>query len=195
MSVVSEDVPAKGRTAGISGRVRTVIVAVLVVVFGGGGCYAYNTGLPPFGPTADSWSGVFLTNGQAYFGHFYAGPGDYATLTEVYYVLATQLQSQDPKVAPTTQLSLQKLGGEIHGPRQEMKVAKSQILFVEDLRADSPLVQSIAQAKAAPVPVPQAPAPVAPQAPAATAAPTPAASPSASRTPAPSPTPSPSPTR
>lgn len=163
MPAMSADVQAAGRTTGISGRIRAIIVAAAVVLFGGGGCYAYNTGLPPFGPMADNWSGVFLTNGQAYFGHFYAGPGDYATLTEVYYVLATQLQPQDPKVAPTTQLSLQRLGGEIHGPRQEMKIAKSQILFVEELRADSPLVQSINQLKAQPasVPVPQAPAPTA----------------------------------
>lgn len=169
------------RLGALSIRVRALVVALVVVLAGGGIVYANNEGLPPFGPTGESWSGVFLTNGQAYFGHFYSGPGEYAILREVYYVLATQLQSQDPKVAPTTQLSLQRLGGEVHGPKQEMRVAKTQILFVEELRADSPLVQAINQLKAQPasVPVPQAPA--APAAPAATAAPTPAPTPSPTR--------------
>jgi hypothetical protein len=105
---------------------------------------------------------VFLTNGQAYFGHFYSGPGDYARLREVYYVLQTQLQSQDPRQPSTTQLSLQKLGGEIHGPQQEMRIAKGQILFLEDLRPDSPVVLSIRQLKqggAAPQQQPATPAP------------------------------------
>ena len=93
------------------------------------------------------WTGVFLTNSQAYFGHFYSAPGEYARLREVYYVLATQLQSQDPNVAAQTQLSLQKLGGEVHGPRPDMRIAKTQILFVEELRADSPLVTAITQLK------------------------------------------------
>lgn len=122
------------------GRVILVVVFALVVVLGGRG---YIEGYWPFGPSDDQWTGVFLTNGQAYFGHYYDGPSDYARLREVYYVLATQLQSQDPKVAPQTQLSLQRLGGEIHGPTQEMRISKAQILFVEDLRPDSPVVQSI----------------------------------------------------
>ena len=89
-----------------------VAAAVILVVALGLGSFAYNEGLPPFAPTGDEWSGVFLTNGQAYFGHFYSAPGEYAKLREVYYVLSTQLQSQDPKVPSQTQLSLQKLGGE-----------------------------------------------------------------------------------
>lgn len=160
--------------------VAAALVAIAVVVLGGA-TYAYGEGLPPFGQSDDAWSGVFLTNGQAYFGHFSSTPGDYARLREVYYVLATQLQTQDPAVAAQTQLSLQKLGGEIHGPKPDMRIAKSQILFVVELRADSPLVQSIAQQKAAP-PVQLPPPTRAPQTPAATSA-----SPSP-RTPSPSPT-------
>lgn len=125
-------------------RVLVVFVLALVIVLG---ARSYAEGYWPFGPSDDQWVGVFLTNGQAYFGHYYDGPGDYARLREVYYVLATQLQSQDPKNPPQTQLSLQRLGGEIHGPQQEMRISKAQILFLEDLRPDSPVVQSIRQLK------------------------------------------------
>lgn len=124
-----------------------VIAGVLVAALLGLATWAYTEGEPPFGQADDSWSGVFLTNGQAYFGHFSSPPGDYAKLRDVYYVLATQLQSQDPNAAAQTQLSLQKLGGEVHGPKSSMRIMKTQILFVEELRADSPLVAAIAQLK------------------------------------------------
>jgi hypothetical protein len=140
---------------------RLLVLAVLLVVLVFG-VRSYSEGAWPFGPSDDQWTGVFLTNGQAYFGHFYSGPGDYARLREVYYVLQTQLQSQDPRQPSTTQLSLQKLGGEIHGPQQEMRIAKGQILFLEDLRPDSPVVLSIRQLKqggAAPQQQPATPAP------------------------------------
>lgn len=167
-------------------RVVLVVVAVLVAAGLGTAAYAWQEGYPPFGPSDDQWSGVFLTNGQAYFGHFYAAPGDYARLREVYYVLATQLQPADPKIPVQTQLSLQRLGGEIHGPKPEMRLSKQQILFIEDLRADSPVVQTIAQLKQGVVPAPQPQQPAPASAPAATATATP--TPSATTRPSPTPT-------
>ena len=141
--------------------IRRILIALVVVAVVVLGFRSWNEGYWPFGPGDDHWSGVFLTNGQAYFGHFYSGPSEYAYLREVYYVLATQLQPQDPRVAPTTQLTLQRLGGEIHGPTQEMRISKQQILFVEDLRADSTLVASIRQLRSGGQPQPQ-PAPASP---------------------------------
>ncbi len=127
-------------------RVPRRIIALIIVVLLGAGVYAYADGQPPFGPTADTWHAVFLTNGNAYFGHFYSGPGEYATLREVYYVLvSTPLQSQNPQPTQqaSPQLTLQRLGDEIHGPKQEMKIPKTAILFVEELRPDSKLVEAI----------------------------------------------------
>ncbi len=173
-------------------RVLLVILAALLALGLGTTAYAWNEGLPPFGPSDDQWSGVFLTNGQAYFGHFYAAPGDYARLREVYYVLATQLQPSDPRVPVQTQLSLQRLGGEIHGPKRDMRVSKAQILFVEDLRPDSPVVATIQQLRQGIVPAPQQPAPAPPTQAPATASPTP---PPTTVGPTPTRTASPSPTR
>lgn len=157
------------------------LALLLAVVVVGYGSVAYAEGHPPFGPGDDQWTGVFLTNGQAYFGHFYSAPGEYARLRDVHYVLATQLQSQNPSQQAQTSLSLQKLGGEIHGPKTEMKIAKAQILFIEELRADSPVVQSIIQLRTAtPAPAPVATTTPATQAPVQTASPSPARSPSPS---------------
>lgn len=166
-------------------RVAAIAAVGLAFALLGAGGYAYVEGLPPFGPTSDRWTGVFLTNNQAYFGHFYSGPGEYAKLTEVYYV-STQLQSQDPANPPQPQLSLQRLGGEVYGPVRDMRIAKSQILFIQELRADSPLVQLIATQKAAPPAQPFQPPPPTPTRASPTASPAPIASPA--RSPSPSPT-------
>lgn len=168
-------------------RIFKILVGLVVAIALGTAVYAWNEGYPPFGPRDDEWSGVFLTNGQAYFGHFYSAPGEYARLRDVYYVLATQLQPADPRVPVQTQLSLQRLGGEIHGPRPDMRIAKDQILFVEDLRPDSAVVVTIQQLKQGIIQPPQQPAqPPASQQPTsapASAAPTATPRPSVSPTP------------
>lgn len=154
-------------------RILPAALIVLAILVGGYGFKAYSEGLAPFAPSEDTWHGVFLTNGQAYFGHYYAGPGETGVLRDVFYVLATQLQPQNPAEAAgqgETQLTLQRLGGEIHGPRNEMHIYKDQILFVEELRADSQLVAAILELKRNPNATP-APA-TRTQAPATTASPT-----------------------
>lgn len=168
--------PARRPVIALAGVVLLIALAY--------GSWAYSEGAAPFAPRDDQWTGVFLTNGQAYFGHLYSGPGDYVRLREVYYVLATQLQSQDPNVAPQTQLTLQRLGGEIHGPTQEMKISKQQILFTEELRADSAVVATVAQLKSGVTPQqqpqvtrPPVTQPPTTQAPARTASPSPTRSP------------------
>ncbi len=160
-------------------RARTVaasVVLLLAAAVSGYGWYASTEGLAPFEPPKDKWTAVFLTNGQTYFGNLYLGPGDFAQLRDVFYLLQTQVQSQDPQRPAPPQISLQRLGGEIHGPRSDMRISKQQILFYEELRPDSALVAAIAQLKLAP------PAgPTATQPPAGTAVPPPSASASPNR--------------
>ncbi len=147
------------------------IALLLAVILSGYGWYASSEGLAPFEPSKDTWTAVFLSNGQTYFGNLYLGPGDFAQLRDVYYLLQTQVQSQDPQRPAQPQISLQRLGGEIHGPKNDMRITKQQILFYEELRPDSALVAAIVQLKLAP------PAPP----PARTASPSPSASASPSR--------------
>lgn len=174
----------------MSARALAAVVALLLAAgVSGYGWYASTEGLAPFEPPKDKWTAVFLSNGQTYFGNLYLGPGDFAQLRDVYYLLQTQVQSQDPQRPAQPQISLQRLGGEIHGPTSDMRISKQQILFYEELRPDSALVAAIVQLKLAPPapPVPQAaptPAPArspaSPSAPAATPTPVRTASPSAS---------------
>ncbi len=49
---------------------------------------------------------------------------------------------------PQGELSLVKLGNELHGPTDAMVVNRSHVLFVEDLKEESNVVQAIANYKA-----------------------------------------------
>jgi hypothetical protein len=55
-------------------------------------------------------------------------------------------QTQEGTAAQSStqsELSLVKLGNELHGPQDEMKINASQVLFTERLRSDSKVVDAI----------------------------------------------------
>ncbi len=87
----------------------------------------------------DKWQAVFLTNNQVYFGHLQESSGNYTVLAEAYYLR--------PASGDQTKVDLVKLGDELHGPEQTMYIPKNQILFWENLKPDSQVVQLINQLK------------------------------------------------
>lgn len=96
----------------------------------------------------DSYQAVFLTNNQVYFGKLSRADSKYPVLKEVYYLQVTQaLQPRGQEETPTQNVSLVKLGGELHGPEDEMVINRDHILFYEDLKPDSQVVQAIKQFK------------------------------------------------
>lgn len=99
------------------------------------------------------YQAVFLTNGQVYFGNVEDDARDPVILQDVYYLRVTQqLQPvPDPEESPQSvpQISLVKLGNELHGPTDEMRITRSQILFIEDLKEDSAVVRAITEFKSA----------------------------------------------
>ena len=92
-------------------------------------------------PDGSTWQAVFLTNDQVYFGKLPDQSREYAALDQIFYLrVAEPLQ-----VGATGQpaLNLVKLGGELHGPSDRMYIPKDRIMFWEDLRTDSQVVQAI----------------------------------------------------
>lgn len=102
----------------------------------------------------NSYQAVFLTNGQVYFGKLMRNPGGYK-LTDIYYLQVTQPLQQagnDSSKAPTatgtaanTQPNVQlvKLGSELHGPEDAMYLSGQNVLFWENLKSDSKVVDAI----------------------------------------------------
>lgn len=99
-----------------------------------------------FGHKAE-YQAVFLNNDQVYFGRLYWGWGK-AKLRDVHYMRITSvLQPQTGEAQPDVQVV--KLGGELHGPEAMMYLNKDTIMFWENLRSDSAVVQSIKKLKEA----------------------------------------------
>lgn len=96
----------------------------------------------------DKYQAVFLTNGQVYFGKVDQVVGGYVKLREIYYLQVQQTVQPKETTKPSTenqnqQLSLAKLGGELHGPEDTMYIDRQQIIFWENLKDDGKVVQAI----------------------------------------------------
>ncbi len=82
----------------------------------------------------DVYQAVFLTNDQIYFGHLKNISNDYLILSDVYYIKVNE--------GGTGQL-LQLGALEPHSPKDQMVINQDQILFWENLKADSPVIKTI----------------------------------------------------
>jgi hypothetical protein len=94
---------------------------------------------------------VFLTSGQVFFGHLQSWANGQYLLTEVHYVQVDQTQQSD-KNTNTSQapVTLVQLGGEAYGPQNQMYINRDEVLYVEDLKDSSQVVQIMREnAKAA----------------------------------------------
>jgi len=91
----------------------------------------------------DVYQAVFLTNDQVYFGHIKALNGNYVDLQDIFYLNNQNTQGTTPAKTTTTNLSLVKLGCEVHGPSDEMIINRSQVNFWENLRSNGQVTTAI----------------------------------------------------
>lgn len=128
-------------------KVQTLIGIILIIL----GTLVINTLLTKkyaVGPDPQLYQAVFLTNNQVYFGKLEIGKKQYI-LKDVYYLQSDiPLQSQGRKEKFVNQTTLIKLGDDLHGPEDSMYISKDHLLFWENLKADSQLLQSIKTHKA-----------------------------------------------
>jgi len=91
-------------------------------------------------PSRQGFYAVFLTNGQVYFGAVSKEDENRVVLNDIYYV---QLKNGTVTGATTNDASLVKLGNEFHGPEDMMEINRSQILFIEKLKADGTVAKAL----------------------------------------------------
>jgi len=93
---------------------------------------------------SSKYQAVFLTNGQVYFGKVSTESDEWIVMENVYYLkLKQSLQGQGSKELSESDVTLAKLGNEIHGPTDMMKINKKQVLFIENLSENSKVLSAI----------------------------------------------------
>ena len=91
---------------------------------------------------AARYQAVFLSNGQTYFGRYIDRIGSYVKIEGAYYIQQTPTATEEqPNLPPESKLV--RRGSELHQPLPSILIPKTAILFVEDLRSDSSVVQFI----------------------------------------------------
>lgn len=126
------------------GIATALIVGALIVV----GWLVYRSSMPAH-IDSNKHQAVFFTNGQVYFGKLHKLSGGYFKMTDVFY-LQTKAEDKEESANPqetsaqdASDVQLIKLGGEIHGPEDEMIMSKDQILFFENLKESSTVSKTI----------------------------------------------------
>jgi len=138
------------RGSGSKGPWILLLTIVILVLIGG---YLFKDKLMDSGSTGiaeGNYQAVFLTNGQVYFGKLSEVQKSYLKLNSIYYLQVTpvlqtgtadEVSGNPPQ--QQQQLSLVKLGNELHGPVDEMFINREHVLFIEDLKEDGRVVQAI----------------------------------------------------
>ncbi len=137
-------------------KIIITIIVIVVVVIGGWYVLSLFTDIsfPGQGGSvqgvSDDWQAVFLDNGQVYFGQIKSVSDRELVLTNIYYlqVINKPLQmtadgTEDATQQTQQELTLVKLGNELHGPTDEMVINRDRVLLTEKLKADSPVVKGI----------------------------------------------------
>lgn len=87
---------------------------------------------------------VFLNNGQVYFGNIKELNKAYLNMENIYYLRVSQ-QVQPGKQDAANDVSLVKLGCELHGPEDSMVLNRDQVTFWENLKDDGQVVKAVSE--------------------------------------------------
>lgn len=95
----------------------------------------------------DKFQAVFLNGGQVYFGKVRDLNKQYLTLDNIYYLRVNEQVQPDGDAAENAQqdISLAKLGCELHGPEDKMVINRDQVTFWENLKDDGQVAKAIAE--------------------------------------------------
>lgn len=126
--------------------VTILIVALLSLVA--------NVGTKPESKFVDGnkLQAVFLNGGQVYFGNIKELNDKYVQMNNIYYLRVNQtVQPNQTTAAGQAQaqndISLVKLGCELHGPADEMQINREQVIFWENLKDDGQVAKAVADYK------------------------------------------------
>lgn len=93
----------------------------------------------------DQYQAVFLNGGQVYFGKINELNSKYLGMNNIYYLRVNQQVQPDQQQQNAAQndISLVKLGCELHGPEDKMIINREQIIFWENLKTDGQVAKAV----------------------------------------------------
>lgn len=114
--------------------VIVIIIIGIVIIFR---VFSQNKNSP-------DWQAVFLSDGQVYFGKVVSESAKDVILRNIYYLKEPEVLRQGSEIGQQGgDFVLIKLGNEIHGPYDEMRINRQHVLYIEDLKDDSKVVKAI----------------------------------------------------
>jgi len=126
-------------TVALVAAVAILIVAVAVVIASGGddskseGKYIDSSKL----------QAVFLNTGQVYFGHIKSLNDDYFVVSDIYYLQAANTNSGSSGSNANSNVTLVKLGCELHEPYDQMIINSDQVTFWENLQDNGQVAKAV----------------------------------------------------
>jgi hypothetical protein len=160
--VVNDQQPVSGTTGvasprqnkklggGLSKKITMMVVMVIIAVLVIFGIYSmFLKGKTGAQIQGNKFQAVFLNSadGQVYFGKLSVLNNEYYKLTDIYYVKVEQVQPDKNNSQGKQNISLAKLGNEIHGPQDVMYINKDNIMFWENLKDDGQVAKAISDYK------------------------------------------------
>lgn len=137
-----EDMLAVGSRIGTNAILFIVALLVAAVVW-----FIYSSAPASQSSYVDSGKlqAVFLNSGQVYFGSIKELNQNYLVLTNVYYLQSNNSSNSSSSSASNQNISLVKLGCELHRPYDTMVINSTQVTFWENLQADGQVAKAVAQ--------------------------------------------------
>lgn len=87
---------------------------------------------------------VFLNGGQVYFGKINDLNGKFISMSKIYYLRVNQqVQPNQSTNTNSNDISLVKLGCELHGPQDNMVINREQVIFWENLKDDGQVAKAV----------------------------------------------------
>lgn len=86
---------------------------------------------------------IFLNGGQVYFGRISSLNDNYVRVRDIYYLRVNQQVQPDDNKNAQQDISLVKLGCELHGPEDQMLINRDQVVFWENLKSDGQVTKAV----------------------------------------------------
>lgn len=94
----------------------------------------------------NKYQAVFLNGGQVYFGKVSDLNKQFLRISDIYYLRVNQqVQPNQSNNNAQNDISLVKLGCELHGPQDSMVVNRDQVIFWENLKDDGQVAKAVAE--------------------------------------------------